>query len=106
MTKTRPTKEAKEWYSRVASLGCICCGKPTQIHHNTRHRGKGQKSHWRLVLPLCHTHHTTGGHGNAIHAGTETWEAIFGTQEELLERVYIMLEVDFNLAKKHFIYVQ
>ena len=39
-----------------------------------------------LVIPLCPEHHRTGGKGVAIHAGQKTWEAIFGTEEELIEK--------------------
>jgi hypothetical protein len=39
------------------------------------------------VIPLCPHHHTDGGEGHAIHAGRESWEAIHGTELDLLAQV-------------------
>jgi hypothetical protein len=45
------------------------------------------------VIPLCHAHHRTGGHGVAVHAGRRTWEDKFGTEDELLTQTLIELGV-------------
>jgi hypothetical protein len=76
----------REHYRRVAELGCIICRAPAEIHHLTgpQHRGMGQKADFTKTIPLCHRHHRTGGPGVAIHAGKKTWEALHGTEEELL----------------------
>lgn len=81
--------------SRVASLGCIisnsdCC-RGVEVHHKTG-AGMGLKSSNYDVIPLCANHHRTGGYKVAIHAGTKTWESIYGTQDELIERVKQILE--------------
>jgi len=84
-------KATKEFRSRIAELGCIVdvevdgcvrmCGSPPHLHHvtNGTMSKKGDK-----LLPLCPIHHQHGGFGVAFHAGKETWEKKFGTQEELL----------------------
>lgn len=80
MTKKKPNKATRELMSRMVDDGCIVCESPAEIHH-LGGAGMGLKS--KEFMPLCPHHHRTGGHGNAYHAGKETWEAIFGTQEEL-----------------------
>jgi len=81
--KKRPNKATRELEARMREFGCIICKRPAVIHHITG-AGMGLKS--EKFFPLCPTHHTDGGFGNAVHSGTETWEAIFGTQEELFNR--------------------
>lgn len=79
--------------AKVAALGCIACinmgysDSPAEIHHPRAGAGMGQKSPHKNAIPLCHRHHRTGGPGVAIHAGQKTWEAIHGTELELLEQV-------------------
>ncbi len=91
MPKKKPTKAEREYMSRVADTGCIICKSPAEIHHLTG-AGMGLRSSNYDILPLCPHHHRTGGHGNAIHAGTETWENIFGTQEELRDNLTQLIE--------------
>lgn len=60
-----PTAEQKRWLSAVASLGCLVCGSPAQIHHAVGVTGKHNKveiGHWWLA-PLCDEHH------RGLHAG-------------------------------------
>lgn len=87
------TKAERIHLSALVRLGCIVCRRlghgltPAEIHHPRSLAGMGQKSsHWDAI-PLCPTHHRTGGHGVALHAGQRTWEANFGTESELLEKV-------------------
>ena len=85
------TKAEKNHLSAVASLGCIVCRKfffaetPAEVHHITTHTGMGKKASHFETIPLCHKHHRTGGHGVALHAGVQTWEAKFGKQTDLLK---------------------
>lgn len=44
------------------------------------------------VIPLCPTHHQTGGYGVALHAGQETFEEKYGTEGQLLMETYLTLE--------------
>lgn len=82
MTKKKPNKATRELMSRMVDEGCIICESPAEIHHLTG-AGMGLKS--KKFIPLCPIHHRIGGIGNAVHDCTETWEAIFGTQEELFK---------------------
>ena len=78
--------KCKERFERLAEIGCIICGQPPQIHHliGVRYRGMGQKADDMYTLPIC-LHHHTGAAG--IHTiGKRTWEAKYGTQEELLAK--------------------
>ncbi|HHT5345819.1 TPA: Ref family recombination enhancement nuclease [Raoultella planticola] len=92
MSKSK-NKAEKLHLSRVAALGCIVCRNldygesPAEIHHCSSGTGLSVRADNFHVIPLCHTHHRTGGHGVAIHAGRKSWEEKFGTEAELLSRV-------------------
>lgn len=87
------TKAERLHIIAVAKLGCIACKAKghftpeVEIHHVRMGNGMGQRSDHFSVLPLCHRHHRTGGHGVAFHAGKLTWEAEFRTEAELLAEV-------------------
>lgn len=87
------TAAEKRHMAAVARLGCIVCRRlgygptPAELHHPRSLAGMGQRAGHMDVLPLCAPHHRTGGHGVALHAGQRTWEANFGTEAELLEKV-------------------
>lgn len=91
------TAAERRHMTEVARLGCIACRvigiftPNVELHHPRAGMGMGQKSSHLNVLPLCHAHHRTGGHGVAIHAGQRTWEANFGTEAELLEQIRGMI---------------
>ncbi|WP_087051081.1 Ref family recombination enhancement nuclease [Citrobacter europaeus] len=86
-------KAEKLHLSRVADLNCIVCRNeglgetPAEIHHCSSGTGMSVRADNFHVIPLCHTHHRTGGHGVAIHAGRQSWESKFGTETELLVQV-------------------
>lgn len=79
--------------SKLTALGCCVCLRegfgptPAEIHHPRTGQGVSMRASHFDAIPLCPHHHRNGGHGNAIHAGQETWEAKFGTEEELLSWV-------------------
>ena len=81
----------------IRRIGCIACRvlniftPDVEIHHVRLGQGMGQRASHMQTLPLCATHHRNGGHGVALHAGQRTWEANFGTEAELLEKVREML---------------
>ncbi len=83
--------------SRVAELGCIVsvggirCEAPCELHHVTIRKGMGLRASHKDILGLCPKHHRTGGFGVAVHAGVRTWEANWGTQEDLLALTREML---------------
>lgn len=82
--------------SKVASLGCLACRSlgyhdtPAECHHINAN-GIALRSSNLDVIPLCHIHHRTGGHGVAIHAGKKTFEEQFGTEAALLELTRLLL---------------
>ena len=90
------TKAEKAHLSSVAALGCIICrnigypDSPAELHHIRSGQGLKRASHFE-VIPLCPTHHRTGTHGIAIHAGRSAWESIFGTEFSLLKQVESLL---------------
>lgn len=83
--------------SKVAAIGCIACrnlgfpDSPAEIHHPRNGAGMGQRSKHDRAIPLCATHHRTGGPGIALHAGQKTWEEIHGSEADLLEQVLGLL---------------
>lgn len=90
MAKRSSSRAEKIWMSRVAELGCIVCGQPAEIHH-IGNGTMGKRASNFEVIPLCHLHHRTGGHGVAVHAGRKTWESIYGTERDLLEQVKLVI---------------
>lgn len=85
------TKAEKQYLNRVAELGCIICRMPAEIHHLRTGVGLGMRNDYKNAIPLCHTHHRTGGHGVAYHAGRLAFEENFGSETELLEKVRNLL---------------
>ena len=93
-----PTKAEKQYWDEVASLGCIACridgyrNPLVSIHHC---HGRTKKGAHMLVLPLCAGHHQNGT-GNdknmlAIHPFKHQFEAKYGAQEELMQKVNDLL---------------
>ncbi len=70
--------------AKIKLMPCVvCCWFPVGVHHAGTGAG-GRKDHMK-VLPLCETHHT-GKLG--IHTiGRRAWQARFGTESELLQKV-------------------
>lgn len=97
MAKKAANKKERDHMGKVAALGCIAClnigypGSPAAVHHILTGAGMGQRSSHYDTIPLCGTHHQTGGPGVAIHAGVKTWEGTYGTELELLEQVKELL---------------
>lgn len=97
MSKSK-TKAEIAHLDRVASLGCIACRNsglgdtPAEIHHCSAGTGLSVRADNYQVIPLCQIHHRNGGHGVAIHAGRQSWQAVFGTEKELLAQTLRELE--------------
>lgn len=78
---------------RVAALGCWACRRagvrnvPAEVHHILEGRIKGRRSPDEDTIPLCPQHHRTGGHGVAIHEGSESWRAQWGSELDMLRQV-------------------
>ena len=88
------TKDDQKYLDLVASLGCIICKRPAEIHHIRAGMGIAQRNNNRRVLPLCPDHHRNGGHGVAIHAGRASWENKFGTEHMLWDRLNGLIEIE------------
>lgn len=93
------TKEIKDYWSRVAALGCMITGNTPEIHHcksgsMSQHgihtTAKKKPSDW-LVIPLSPDYHR-GKYG--VHQGVKTWESKHLTQIEYLILVSNLLGVD------------
>lgn len=87
------TREEKAHLEAMAGLGCIAghCGRPAECHHIRQGAGMGRKNSHFEVIPLCESHHRTGGFGIAIHAGKKTWESKYGSERELLAQTLALL---------------
>lgn len=91
---SKATKEEKEHFARVAALGCYIdvhfpdlkqCAGYVNIHHKL-----GEGRNHAKVIPLCTNHHVQWsplGFGHSVHNGTKSFEARYGTQQEMLEWV-------------------
>lgn len=94
------TKAEKMHLYRVAALGCIVCRNaelgetPAEIHHIRAGQGMSQRASNYETIPLCPFHHRQGGHGAAVHAGRQAWEANYGTELELLAQVRELLGIE------------
>jgi hypothetical protein len=78
------TKLEREHMSKVASLGCLVCQRPANVHHiRPVGLGIGMRSGHYQTIPLCHDHHQGQF---SIHNCKKQFEAMYGTEEELLHR--------------------
>ena len=84
-------KSERDHLNNVASLGCVVCRNlnlgetPAEIHHIGNGTMSKRASNYETI-PLCHFHHRTGNNGEAVHAGRESFESNFGTEQELLRQ--------------------
>lgn len=86
-------KAERAHLDKVARIGCIVCIRlgygesPAEIHHPRKGAGMGQRASHYDAIPLCPSHHRTGGYGVAIHAGQKEFERLYGTEAALLDEV-------------------
>lgn len=83
-------------------VGCIVCRLEGHgyvypaLHHPTTMRD-GTKAPEMLRIPLCDHHHQNGGHGEAIHAGYQTFMQNHGGEPYLLaETLYYVMRIIKN----------
>lgn len=74
----------------VKSVGCVLdhCGRYAEAHHPLTMR-RGSRASDFDTIALCFDHHSHQSplpHGEAIHKGTETFCAKYGTEPQLLEK--------------------
>ena len=85
------TKAEREHLSKVASLGCLVCQMPCQLHHIRPMGlvGVGLRSSHFHVVPLCREHHTGQF---SIHNCKQEFEAMYGTEHQMLQRTLKEIE--------------
>lgn len=84
----KPTAKDKRHFARVVEDGCILCGGPAEIHHDTTGLGMGQRDHSK-VIALCPGHHRYGTINR--HGTPKEFAEKYGPDAELLEIVEGML---------------
>ena len=82
--KKAPTKAEREHLNKVASLGCLVCQRPANVHHiRPIGLGMGMRSGHYQTIPLCREHHQGQF---SIHNCKQEFESMYGTEQELLHR--------------------
>jgi hypothetical protein len=76
-----PDAFEKKWMDMVASLGCLICGRPTQLHHPRFGHGMGERAEHTLVIPLCPDCHTGAF---SIHKTPKQFQAVHGDELSML----------------------
>ena len=97
VNKKPPTKEESEYMGKVADLGCYIgnhyqehkkdCSYKIEVHHKTGCGMALRASHY-LTIGLCVNHHsaqTPLPFGYAVHKGTKSFEALYTTQDNMIE---------------------
>ena len=99
------TKAEREHMSKVASLGCLVCQMPTQLHHiRPIGLGIGMRSSHYQVVPLCREHHTGQF---SIHNCKQQFEDMYGKETFILQEVKkLVADMEqandlFNFYNKH-----
>lgn len=90
--KRAPTVAEREWMDAIVAYGCVACRidgngfRPAAVHHILR---AGVRMGHLFTLPLCDPgHHQNGGqHYPSRHPWKARFEAKYGTEAELLERL-------------------
>jgi len=75
---------AKRHMGKVASLGCLICQQPANVHHIRAERIKDDF----LTIPLCREHHQGDF---SIHMSKQQFENIYGSELHLLARTIELL---------------
>lgn len=82
-------KAERERFQRLSEMDCIACGRwGVEIHHLT---DCGRRKGHMFTIPLCPEHHRLGK--VSVHLGKKTFERTFGTQQELLEKTNLLLDM-------------
>lgn len=94
------TKSERNHMNRVAELGCLACRQlgyhdtPAELHHPRSGAGMSQRASSLDVIGLCPAHHRGTHHPltPSIHLDRRAFEAAFGTEAALLQRVRDLLD--------------
>lgn len=102
-----PTAEEQRYMDAIGQLPCICChlsgryNPVISLHHTD---GRTKPGAHKRQLPLCQWHHDVPAepeqrarypdlipiHAKGAFGGKAAWEAYFGSQDDVLARVYVM----------------
>lgn len=97
MGPTKATAAERQHMAMVAAIGCLCCralgyyDSPAAIHHPVE--GGKRKGHM-YALPLCHRHHQDHPNEPSRHPNKAAFERVWGTERELVGKVYRLLDID------------
>lgn len=95
-----PNAAEQRHLDRVVALGCIPCRdffdaeSDAEVHHID---GKTKPNAHKQIIPLCARHHRIPGegyatrHGPGKNAGIVPFERAYGSEKDMLERVYELL---------------
>ena len=84
------TKAEREHMSKVASLGCLVCQRPANVHHiRPIGLGIGMRSSHYQTIPLCYDHHQGQF---SIHNTKKQFEDAYGTEAQLLYKTLKEIE--------------
>jgi len=84
------TRLEKEHLNKVASLGCLVCQRPANVHHiRPVGTGMGRKSNSYQTIALCRDHHQGQF---SIHNCKQEFEAMYGTEHEMLQKTLKEIE--------------
>lgn len=90
-------------WGRLRDMGCIVSGRPNPTIHHCHGgsmllrgitKGAGLKTSDWLVIPLAVELHSIGPSAIDGIMGVPTWEFLYGTQAEYLDRISKTLGVD------------
>ena len=88
--KKQATKDEREHMSKVASLGCLICQRPANVHHiRPIGLGIGKRSSHYQTIPLCYDHHQGQF---SIHNCKQEFEDAYGTEKQLLQKTLKEIE--------------
>lgn len=94
--KTRPTDDPAH-LDAVRAAGCVVClnfygrYRRAEAHHVRDGQGTSMKATDHETAGLCYEHHRTGAFGEAVHNGTQTFQARYGTERQLVARTLELL---------------
>ena len=75
------TAAESRYADKVASLGCLICDQPANIHHIREGQGAGQRAGNCLIIPLCKEHHQGSF---SIHGSRRQFIDIYGNELSML----------------------
>lgn len=104
-------RKVKDHHDNVRELGCIITGSPyATIHHchggsmkdRGWHVGMSQKQNQALVIPLHIELHSMGPEAIDGGKGVHSWEAQYGRQVDLIDKVSHLVGYDLWELAEHF----